>query len=55
MNGHMARVGDQPTAGSFGHGVQVIDEDKEFKYVNRAPTLRPSLTDPNLNPQHQPQ
>ncbi|CAH0022048.1 unnamed protein product [Clonostachys rhizophaga] len=30
MNGHMARVGDQPTAGSFGHGVQVIDEDKEF-------------------------
>ncbi|CAH0059483.1 unnamed protein product [Clonostachys solani] len=30
MNGHMARVGDQPTAGSFMHGVQVIDEDKEF-------------------------
>ncbi|CAH0001648.1 unnamed protein product [Clonostachys byssicola] len=30
MNGHMAKVGDQPTAGSFSHGVQVIDEDKEF-------------------------
>lgn len=33
MNGHMAGVGDQPTSGSFEHGVQVIDEDKEFKYV----------------------
>ena len=34
MNGHMAGVGDQPTSGSFEHGVQVIDEDKEFKYVH---------------------
>jgi hypothetical protein len=31
MNGHMAGVGDKPAEGSFEHGVQVIDEDKEFK------------------------
>lgn len=30
MNGHMAGVGDKPAEGSFEHGVQVIDEDKEF-------------------------
>jgi hypothetical protein len=31
MNGHFAAVGDSPSAGSYEHGVQVIDEDKEFK------------------------
>ncbi|KXJ96866.1 RHD3/Sey1 [Microdochium bolleyi] len=30
MNGHFAAVGDTPTAAQYGHGVQVIDEDKEF-------------------------
>ncbi|KEY66414.1 hypothetical protein S7711_06157 [Stachybotrys chartarum IBT 7711] len=30
MNGHFAAVGDSPSAGSYEHGVQVIDEDKEF-------------------------
>ncbi|KID75990.1 Protein SEY1 [Metarhizium brunneum] len=30
MNGHFAAVGDKPAGGSFEHGVQVIDEDKEF-------------------------
>jgi len=30
MNGHFAAVGDTPTAVSYSHGVQVIDEDKEF-------------------------
>ncbi|KZZ98727.1 Guanylate-binding protein (GBP) [Moelleriella libera RCEF 2490] len=30
MNGHFSAVGDKPTGGNYGHGVQVIDEDKEF-------------------------
>ena len=31
VNGHFASVGQNGTA-NFEHGVQVIDEDKEFKY-----------------------
>lgn len=31
MNGHFAAVGEQPTDGNYEHGVQVIDEEKEFK------------------------
>ncbi|KAG5998325.1 Dynamin-like GTPase that mediates homotypic ER fusion [Claviceps spartinae] len=30
MNGHFSAVGASPAGGSFEHGVQVIDEDKEF-------------------------
>ncbi|KAI0402139.1 RHD3/Sey1 [Xylaria palmicola] len=30
MNGHFAAVGDAPTQARYEHGVQVIDEDKEF-------------------------
>ncbi|KAJ4169395.1 Dynamin-like GTPase that mediates homotypic ER fusion [Fusarium falciforme] len=30
MNGHFSAVGEKPGAGSYEHGVQVIDEDKEF-------------------------
>lgn len=37
MNGHMAGVGAQPTAANFEHGVQVIDEEKEFKYATASP------------------
>lgn len=33
-NGHFATVADQGDAASYEHGVQVIDEDKEFKYGN---------------------
>lgn len=33
MNGHFAAVGDAPTEAHYDHGVQVIDEEKEFKYV----------------------
>ena len=33
MNGHFSAVGDKPGDGKYEHGVQVIDEDKEFKYV----------------------
>ncbi|GAO16221.1 uncharacterized protein UV8b_08273 [Ustilaginoidea virens] len=30
MNGHFSAVGDKPAGGSYEHGVQVIDEDKDF-------------------------
>ncbi|GAB0138098.1 Protein sey1 [Epichloe bromicola] len=30
MNGHFSAVGDKSAGGSYEHGVQVIDEDKEF-------------------------
>jgi hypothetical protein len=33
MNGHFSSVGDTPGVVNFEHGVQVIDEDKEFKYA----------------------
>lgn len=33
MNGHFAAVGDEPAAEQYDHGVQVIDEDKQYKYV----------------------
>lgn len=29
-NGHFAPVGAEPTREQFEHGVQVIDEEKEF-------------------------
>ncbi|KAK5635245.1 hypothetical protein RRF57_010957 [Xylaria bambusicola] len=35
MNGHFAAVGDAPTKAQYEHGVQVIDEDKEFKCAAR--------------------
>jgi hypothetical protein len=31
-NGHFATVGDNGDSASYEHGVQVIDENKEFKY-----------------------
>lgn len=34
MNGHLASVGDAPARANYEHGVQVIDEEKEFKYVS---------------------
>ncbi|KAJ9133534.1 Protein SEY1 [Pleurostoma richardsiae] len=30
MNGHFAAVGDQPAGGHYEHGIQVVDEDKQF-------------------------
>ena len=32
VNGHFASVGQNGKA-DFEHGIQIIDEDKEFKYV----------------------
>jgi hypothetical protein len=31
MNGHFAGIGDAPGKAQYDHGIQVIDEDKEFK------------------------
>jgi len=33
MNGHFASVGDAPTKEQYEHGIQVIDEEKQFKYA----------------------
>lgn len=44
MNGHFAAVGDAPAAEQYDHGVQVIDEDKQYKYV---PPLFSHAPDPS--------
>lgn len=36
-NGHFAAVGDNGDAASYEHGVQVIGENKEFKYAGTFP------------------
>lgn len=33
MNAHFASVGDNAASEAYEHGIQVIDEDKIFKYV----------------------
>lgn len=38
VNGHFASQGQNGHA-HFEHGVQVIDEDKEFKYANKSIAL----------------
>ncbi len=40
MNGHFAAVGNGSTAQDYEHGIQVIDEEKDFKYARllRFPT-----------------
>lgn len=32
VNDHFAAVGAAATPGQYEHGIQVIDEDKQFKY-----------------------
>lgn len=39
MNGHFSAVGEAPSSDHFDHGIQVIDEDKEYKSVNKAPRI----------------
>lgn len=34
-NGHFASVGDHNDKTAYDNGVQVVDENKEFKYVSR--------------------
>lgn len=43
MNGHFAAVGEEPDAQNYEHGIQVIDDQKDFKYdtIPRASTNRP--------------
>ncbi len=36
MNGHFASVGEEGTKEQYAHGVQVVDEDKAFKYGSLA-------------------
>jgi len=33
MNGHFASIGEADSREQHGQGIQVIDEDKNFKYV----------------------
>jgi light-regulated signal transduction histidine kinase (bacteriophytochrome) len=33
MNGHFASVGEAPSKEQYEHGIQVIDEEKEFKHA----------------------
>jgi hypothetical protein len=40
MNSHFAGVGENVSKEAYEHGIQVIDEDKMFKYVH---SLRPTL------------
>ena len=35
VNGHFANVGDAPSSEQYAHGIQVIDEDQNFKYGER--------------------
>lgn len=46
VNGHFANIGENGRAANFEHGIQVIDEDKEFKYVLQVgvPLVHASLT-----------
>jgi hypothetical protein len=36
LNGHLPSVGDAPTKEQYERGIQVIDDEKEFKCVNPA-------------------
>tara|TARA_R110002003_G_scaffold214_9_gene16078 strand:- start:10705 stop:10851 length:147 start_codon:yes stop_codon:yes gene_type:complete len=36
MNSHFAGVGEDASKKAYEHGIQVIDEDKVFKYVQQA-------------------
>lgn len=34
VNGHFANMGEKPTKEQYEHGIQVINEDQEFKLVS---------------------
>lgn len=42
-NGHFAAVGDHGDLAAYEHGVQVVDENKEFKYVCLKDALSPTF------------
>lgn len=39
VNGHFAKVGEKPTTEHFEHGIQVINENQEFKYARTRPRV----------------
>lgn len=45
MNGNFASVGDAPTKEQYERGIQVIDEQKEFKYAKIELEALPWLTE----------
>ncbi|GAP90094.1 putative protein SEY1 [Rosellinia necatrix] len=49
MNGHFAAVGDAPDTAQYGHGVQVIDEDKEFNTHLSSYLLATDVADAGFN------
>ena len=45
MNGHFAAIGQGPSAQRYNHGIQVVDEEKEFKFVlASSPPHPPSIS-----------
>lgn len=44
VNGHFANVGEKPTKEQYEHGIQVINEDQEFKLVWQAIVFSVSLS-----------
>lgn len=49
MNGHFANIGEKPTQEQYDHGIQIIDEDQEFKYVIHYLSGYADLGSPNLS------
>ncbi|KAI1825074.1 RHD3/Sey1 [Xylaria intraflava] len=49
MNGHFAAVGDAPATAQYGHGVQVIDEEKEFNSHISSYLLATDVADAGFN------
>jgi len=41
VNGHFASVGEMPTKEQYDHGIQIINEDQEFRYVHLSTILSP--------------
>ncbi|KAI1479510.1 root hair defective 3 GTP-binding protein [Daldinia eschscholtzii] len=49
MNGHFSSVGEKPTEAQYEHGIQVIDEDKEFNENINAYLQATNVADAGFN------
>ncbi|KAI5864279.1 root hair defective 3 GTP-binding protein [Durotheca rogersii] len=49
MNGHFSSVGDAPTTAQYEHGIQVIDEDKQFNQNINAYLQATDIADTGFN------
>ncbi|KAI1807713.1 root hair defective 3 GTP-binding protein [Daldinia bambusicola] len=49
MNGHFSSVGEKPTEAQYEHGIQVIDEDKEFNENINAYLQATAVADAGFN------